>query len=147
MALDWAVCSHKWMANAQTKMPTKIFILGATLLRPSLGSRLTGNSRHYTPSLPPHLWHYLHTRKALQILKNILAERVSALSQVAHFWNGGRMEWVLHTYYYGIVSFMIDISFLKKTLLFSKTALSAFIGKGRPKITHICMILRNSLRD
>lgn len=44
MALDRAVL-HKWMANAQTKMPTKIFTLGARLLGPILGSWLTGNSR------------------------------------------------------------------------------------------------------
>lgn len=126
---------HKWMANVQTKMPAKIFTLGARLLRPILGSwHFTSPHFHWicnTTSVPEKLYR----------IKRIFLVRVSALSQVAHFWNGGRREQVLHTYYYGIVSFMTDISFkqiitfiLKKPIAFSKTALSVrFHWRGQIK--------------
>lgn len=56
MALDWAVW-HKWIANAQTKMPTMVLTLGARLFSPSCahGSQAAADWGLYTPSLPPNL--------------------------------------------------------------------------------------------
>lgn len=56
MALDWAVW-HKWIANAQTKMPTVVLTLGARLFSPSCacGSQAAADWGLYTPSLPPNL--------------------------------------------------------------------------------------------
>lgn len=56
MALDWAVW-HKWIANAQNKMPIMVLTLGARLFSPSCAhvSQAAADWGLYTPSLPPNL--------------------------------------------------------------------------------------------